>query len=124
MEVNNPYGLLWSRLDYRLDTSHFAKNVSCIICKQMKCYAYTQQTYLHVDISPVVDQELQTESSVCGGGGEVQRGEALVVGLADVGTVIDQLTDDVVLTVKTGQMERRVPKCVGLINLLSESKQD
>ncbi len=55
-----------------------------------------------------------------GGGGEVQRGEALVVGLADVGAVIDQLADDGVLTVKTGQVERRVPKPIGLIYLLSE----
>lgn len=76
--------------------------------------------YLYVDIGPVVDQELQTERSMCGGGSKVQWGEALVVRLAHVGAVIDQLADDGVLTVKTGQVERRVPKCIGLIYLLSE----
>lgn len=50
----------------------------------------------------------------------MQRGEALVVGLADVGVVINQLVGDGVLTVETGQMERCVPKRVGLIDLLSE----
>lgn len=50
----------------------------------------------------------------------MQRGEALVVGLADVGAVVDQLVGDGVLAVKTGQMERRVPKRVRLVYLLSE----
>ena len=51
--------------------------------------ADVQPVYLYVDIRPVVDQELQTECSMCGGGSKVQRGEALVVSLADVGAVID-----------------------------------
>lgn len=76
--------------------------------------------YLYVDIRPIVDQELQTERSMCGGSSKVQWGEALVVGLAHVGTVINELADDRVLAVKTGQVERRVPKPIGLIYLLSK----
>ena len=48
-----------------------------------------------------------------GGSSEVQRGEALIVGLADIGTVVYQLADDSILTVKTGHVERCVPKNVG-----------
>lgn len=81
-----------------------------------ECHA----AYLYIDIRPIVDQELQTEGSVCGGGSKVQWGEALVVGLAHVGAVINELADDRVLTVKTGQVERRVPKAIGLIYLLSK----
>ena len=55
-----------------------------------------------------------------GGGGEVQRSEAFVVGLADVGAVIDQFADDGVLTVKAGNVERRVPESIGLVYLLSK----
>lgn len=76
-------------------------------------------SYLHIDISPVVDQELQTQRSVCGSRSKMQWSESLVVGLADVGAAVDQLADDRVLAVKTGQVERRVPKCVGFVNLWS-----
>lgn len=76
-------------------------------------------SYLHVDICPVVDQELQTECSVCGSCSKMQRRESLVVGLADVGAAVDQLAGDCVLAVKAGQVERRVPKSVGLVNLWS-----
>lgn len=47
----------------------------------------------------------------------MQRGESFIVGLADVGAVINQLTDDSVLTVKTGHVQRCVPKRVGLVDL-------
>lgn len=76
-------------------------------------------SYLNIDIGPVVDQELQTERSVCGGRSEVQGSEPLVVGLADVGAPVDQLADDRVLAVKAGQVEGRVPKRVGVVNLWS-----
>lgn len=79
----------------------------------------TSLSYLHVDIGPVVDQELQTERSVCGSCGKMQRSEPLVVGLADVGAAVDQLAGDRVLAVKAGKVERRVPKCVGFVNLWS-----
>lgn len=49
----------------------------------------------------------------------MQRRESLVVGLADVGAAVDQLAGDHVLAVKAGQVERRVPKCVGFVNLRS-----
>lgn len=76
-------------------------------------------SYLHVDVSPVVDQELQTECSVCGSCSKMQRSEALVVRLADVGAAVNQLAGDHVLAVEAGQVEGRVPKCVGFINLWS-----
>ena len=50
----------------------------------------------------------------------MQRGEALVVGLADVGAVIDELAHDRVLAVETGHVERRVPEGVRLVYLWSE----
>lgn len=53
----------------------------------------------------------------------MQRGEAFVVGLADVGAVVDQLTDDGVLAVETGDVERRVAEGVGLVNLLARRRK-
>lgn len=47
----------------------------------------------------------------------MQRGETFVVGLADVGAVIDQFADDGVLAVKTGNVERRVAERVGFVYL-------
>lgn len=74
--------------------------------------------YLYVDVSTIVDQKLQAQRSVGGGSGEVQRSEALIVGLADIGAVVDELADDSVLTVKTRHVQRCVPKPVGLVDLL------
>ena len=76
--------------------------------------------YLHVDVGPVVDQELQTQRSVSGRSSEVQRREALVVGLTHVSSVIDELTDNSILSVKTRHVQRRVPKRIRLIDLLSQ----
>lgn len=73
--------------------------------------------YLHIDVSPIVDKKLQAERSMCRGRGKVQWGESLVVWLADIGTVVDQLTHYSVLTIKTGHMERCVSKRVGFIDL-------
>lgn len=78
---------------------------------------------LYIDIGPIVDQELQAERSVCGGSSKVQRGEAFVVGLADIGPIINQLTDNSVLTIETGHVERRVSKCIGLIYLNRQVEQ-
>lgn len=77
--------------------------------------------YLHVDVSPIVDKEFQTERAVCGGGSKVQWREALIVGLTDVGAEINELADNCVLSIKTSQVERRVPECIGLIDLLRET---
>lgn len=49
----------------------------------------------------------------------MQWSESLVVGLADIGAAVDQLTDDHILAVKAGQVECRVAKCIGFINLWS-----
>lgn len=74
-------------------------------------------SHLHIDVSPVVDQELQTACSVGGSCSKMQWRESLVVGLADVGAAVNQLAGDHVLAVKAGQVERCVPKRVGFINL-------
>lgn len=79
-----------------------------------------QLAYLYVNVCAIVDQELQTERSVCGGSSKVQWGEALIVRLADIGPAVNQLTDNSILAIKTGQVERRVSKCIGLIYLLKE----
>lgn len=47
----------------------------------------------------------------------MQRGEAFVVLLADVGTAVNQLADGGILAMKTGQVECCVPKCIGLVYL-------
>lgn len=48
----------------------------------------------------------------------MQRGEALVVGLADISTAVNQLTDGGILAVETGQVKRRVSKGVAVVCLL------
>lgn len=73
--------------------------------------------YLHVNVRPIADQQLQTRRPLRGGGSEVQRGEALVVGLADISAAVNQLTDGGVLAVEAGQVQRRVPKGVGVVRL-------
>lgn len=55
-----------------------------------------------------------------GRGSKVQWREALVVGLADIGAIIDQLAYDGVLAVEARQVESRVPEGVGLIYLWSK----
>lgn len=72
---------------------------------------------LHVHVGSVVDQELQTGGAVSGRSGEVKRSEAFVVGLTDISAVVNQLTDHSVLPVKTGHVQGRVSKCVGLVYL-------
>lgn len=79
--------------------------------------------YLHVNIRPVVDQQLQTQRPLGGGGGKVQRGKALVIGLANIGAPVDQLADGSVLAVETGQVKRRVPKGVGVVRLLRRKEK-
>lgn len=48
----------------------------------------------------------------------MQRGEALVVGLADISTAVNQLADSRILAVETGQVKRCVSKGVGVVRLL------
>lgn len=72
---------------------------------------------LHVDVSPVVDQQLQTERAVGGHGSQVQGAEASLVGLVNIGTAVNQLICDCFLPHITGYMQSGVSKSVGLINL-------
>lgn len=74
-------------------------------------------TYLNVDVSSAVDQELQTQGTVSGRSSKVQRCESLVIRLTDISTVIDQLTDYCILSIKAGHMQRCVPKGIGFIYL-------
>lgn len=53
----------------------------------------------------------------------MQRGEALVVGLADIGAAVNQLADGGVLAIEAGQVERRVAEGVGVVRL-SVGKKD
>lgn len=66
----------------------------------------------------MVDQQLQARRPLGGGRGKVQRGEALVVGLADISAAVNQLTDGRILAVETGQVKRCVSKGVGVVCLL------
>lgn len=59
---------------------------------------------LHVDVSPVVDQQLQTEGAVGGHGSQVQGAEASLVGLVNVSTAVNQLISDCFLSHITGYM--------------------
>lgn len=73
--------------------------------------------HLHVDVGAVVDEVLEAERAVRGGGCEVQRREALVVGLADAGAVIDEFAHHRVLPVEAGQVQGRVAEGVGFVDL-------
>ncbi len=77
---------------------------------------------LHVDISTVVDQQLQAESPVSGHGSQVQGSVAAVVGLVDVGPTVDQLVGYALLSRVAGHMESSVSKGIRLINL--RNRQD
>lgn len=77
-------------------------------------------SYLLVDICPIVDQQLQTEGTVGGDGGQVQRGVATLVGLVDVSAVVDQLGSHCLLAHVARHMEGSVSKSIGLINLTAK----
>lgn len=81
-----------------------------------------REDHLHVDVSSVVDQELEAEGTVCGRSSKVERGEAFVVGLTHVSTMVNQLTHHSILTIKACHMQSRVPKCIGFIYLLEVKK--
>ena len=80
--------------------------------------AQTQcRPHLYVDVGPVADEQLQAERPVAGGGGEVERGEALLVNLVDVGAALDELVHHHVLPVVAGHVQRGVTVRVGLVYL-------
>lgn len=82
-----------------------------------------REGHLHVDVSAVVDQELQAEGAVRGRGGEVERGEAFVVGLTHVGAVVNQLAHHGILAVKARYVQSRVPKRIGFVDLLEVNRR-
>ncbi|GCC39609.1 hypothetical protein chiPu_0023470, partial [Chiloscyllium punctatum] len=61
--------------------------------------------------------ELETQRTVGGDGSKVQRGEAMLVRLVDVGTGVHQLVGNRVLSSVTGDVEGSVPVGVRLIDL-------
>lgn len=77
-------------------------------------------TYLLVDICPIVDQQLQTEGTVGGDGGQVQRCVAALVGLVNISSVVHQLGSNSLLSHVASHMERSVSKAIGLINLTGQ----
>lgn len=81
-----------------------------------------REGHLHVDISSIVDQELEAEGTVCGRSGEVERSEAFVVGLTHISTMVNQLAHHSILTIKACYMQGRVPKRIGFIYLLQMKK--
>ena len=70
-----------------------------------------------VDIRPVIDQQLQTQRAIGGDCSHVQRREALVVRLVDIGSCIHQLDSHSILAQVAGDVQSCVSKSVGLINL-------
>lgn len=81
-----------------------------------------RDVYLHVDISSVVDQELEAEGTVCGRSSKVERGEAFVVGLTHISTMVNQITHHSILTIKASHVQSRVPKRIGFVYLLEITK--
>lgn len=72
---------------------------------------------LLVDVSPIVDQQLQAEGPVGGHSGQVQWGIATPVGLVDVSSLVHQLIGHSLLACVAGHMQSSVPKGIGLIQL-------
>lgn len=81
-----------------------------------------REDHLHVDVSSVVDQELEAEGTVRGCSGKVQRGEAFVVGLTHISAMVNQLTHHSILTIKACHVQSRVPKRIGFIYLFEIKK--
>lgn len=72
---------------------------------------------LKVDIGPIVHEELQAQGPIGGDGSKVQRGEALLVRLIDVGAVIDQLVGHGILAHITGNVKCSVTEGIWFIDL-------
>jgi hypothetical protein len=73
--------------------------------------------HLVVDISPIIDQQLQAESAIGGDCSHMQWCEALIIWLVDIGSCIHQLNSHSILAQVTGDVQSCVSKSVGLINL-------
>lgn len=73
--------------------------------------------YLVIDISPVIDQQLQAESAIGRDCSHMQRREALVIRLVDIGSCIHQLNSHSILAQVAGDVQSCVSKSIGLIDL-------
>lgn len=82
-----------------------------------KTYRGRLWSHLDVDVCTVPHEQLEAEGAVARGGGEVKRGEALLVDLVDVGARLDELVHHHVLAVVAGHVQRRVPVRVRLVYL-------
>lgn len=73
--------------------------------------------YLVVDISPVINQQLQAKGAIGGDSSHMQRCETLVVRLVDVGSGVHQLNSHSILAQVAGDVQGCVSKGVGLVDL-------
>lgn len=90
--------------------------------------AHRSQTHpfrhLVVDISPVIDQQLQAERAIGGDCSHMQWCEALVIRLVDIGSCIHQLNSHRILAQVAGDVQSCVSKSIGLINLDFQGGQE
>ncbi len=84
---------------------------------------YKRALYLHVDVSTIVDEQLEAQHPAGGGSSQMQRRAAVVVGLINVGTAVHQFSGHRVLPRVTGHVERCVPKTIGLISLTGDRQE-
>lgn len=92
-------------------------NYSTVVNKDVSIWAIS---YLLVDISPIIDQQLQAEGTVGGDSSQMQRGVAALVGLVDISSIVDELSSHSLLPHVTCYMECSVSKAIWLINLAEQ----
>lgn len=80
-------------------------------------------SYLLVDICPIVDQQLQTEGTIGGDSGQVQRGVAALVWLVNVSSMVHQLSGHCLLAHVASHVERSVSKSIGFVNLTAKHNE-
>lgn len=82
-----------------------------------------QGVYLHIDVSTIVDEQLEAQHPTGGCCSQMQWCAAMVVGLSDIGATVYQFAGHSVLPGKTGHMERCVPKNVRFISLKGDVRE-
>lgn len=86
---------------------------------ESQSYEYTAHPlwYLVVDISPVINQQLQAEGAIGGDSSHMQRCETLVVWLVNIGSSVHQLNSHSILAQVASDVQSCVSKGIGLIDL-------
>lgn len=107
-------------VQYHILTFHYQHVMNS---RESKCHFHLRHiSYLLVDICPVVDQQLQTEGTVGGDRSQVQRGEAALVWLINISSMVHQLSSHGLLSRVASHMKRSVSEAIGLINLTAKQK--